>query len=68
MMTMHTYKRGLLAVVAGTLLATAQTAAQPGLTFTAEATVKTPSRSGSRPRWPGVGAAGGVSACRWPRW
>ena len=49
MMTMHTYKRGLLAVVAGTLLATAQTAAQPGLTFTAEATVKTPSRSGSRP-------------------
>ena len=49
MMTMHTYRRGLLAVVAGTLLAAAQPAAQTGLTFTAEASVKTPTKSGSRP-------------------
>ena len=48
MMTMHTYRRGLLAVVAGTLLA-AHPAAQAGLTFTAEASVKTPTASGSRP-------------------
>lgn len=49
MMTMLSCKRGLLAIAAGTLVMAAHVAAQPALTFTAMASVKTPSASGSRP-------------------
>jgi len=48
-MTMLNSRRGLLTVVAGTLLMAAHAAAQPALTFTAMASVKTPTASGSRP-------------------